>query len=189
MRLLLQAQPSYSHRHCAQGRDAHSQGMPSFATLSARPNRQDTAEDLASRNEVDWTMWVASNRPVRSKEGALRPDLALQPTQEDCTVRLENADLFDSILSTPNGPGARSISQDVSMDRFETDLSPAQPSPTPSPSDVDFDPFDFDILPDVPGGLESVDQLAMHIPLGPWLPQPPVTSNMAGHMPWPARQS
>ena len=41
----------------------------------------------------------------------------------------------------------------------------------------DFDPFSLDILPDVPGGSESVDQLAVHIPVWPHLRSPQIKAD------------
>ena len=182
----LQDESLLTHAQRDHDPESHSQGMPRHATPSPAPGMGregagDISEDLDLEHEKDGALWMASNRPMRSKEWPSQLDLALQPFSEDCTPDLGHADLFETILSPPTGPGPQDLSPS---------LTHATCSSSSAMNGVDLlGPSTFYILPDVPVGLESVDELARQIPIHPWQPQHLNSFSVAGHPAYPAHQS
>lgn len=106
-------------------------------------------EEGSFRDGVKQALWEAADRLARPEGWASMPDSLSPVLHTDPTGSYGFNAPFEHSIPPPSRPA-------------RPDLQDDSPSYTKHPH---FKRASLDILPDIPGGLESVDQLAVHIPI------------------------
>ena len=108
------------------------------------------------QEDVDITLWVASNGPARPADWATMSEPETSCWDDTSSCDATACDFPSSYLAAP------------SFNFLGHPANHGEPPAVRPLEDLDDDLFvHTDVLPDVPDGTGSVDLLACHVPLGP----------------------